>query len=118
MSGSAVLSATIDEMTSSTPSKVTVSNQTRARAEAPVIRASARSSCWVRVSITRRSLRRVRLPFETDRLQQRLTVSFAAGEVVDNGRRAYRPTTCTVSGTFARSCDDAAVLRWAQRGDR
>jgi len=76
MSGSAVFSATIEEMTNSTPKHATVSNQSRVRVDRP---ASAKSLSWLggaKASTTRHPLRRIRSGFETNRLEQRLAVSY------------------------------------------
>lgn len=76
ISGSAVFSATIEEMTNKTPKQAPVSTQTRADVDKP---ANAKSLPWLggaKASTTRHPLRRIRCAFETGRLEQRLAVSF------------------------------------------
>src|ERR1700680_2188473 len=58
MSGSAVFSATIEEITSSTPKHATVSNQSRARSDKPARAKSLSWPGWVKALATRHPLQR------------------------------------------------------------
>src|ERR1700761_5137049 len=87
MSGSAVLSATIEAITNSTPKQATVSNHSLARDDKPA-RAKSPGTGWVIASTTHPPLQ----PSAGLRAQQppRLTVSFL---VRLRGDRVARPRT-------------------------
>ena len=87
MSGSAVFSATIEAITTSTPKHATVSNHSRARCDKPARAKSPLRAGWVIASTTRYPLQRCSCltPKVT-----RLTVSFLARIRV---RSSTRPRT-------------------------